>query len=177
MFMWPLLSTQSGRTTASGGGRAGGVGHPGVVSAAGRIGETNRDGAARPHGAAACAEAGPPPSRRAAPQWISSDRDSASFSFSMSKSSRFAISRITASLPADQRSIAAGSCLHRIGRDHHRAVAVGMDDVVMHRRHAVHQHVAAVIDHVHMRVARVDHAADDLEAGRQHVEVAEGARW
>ena len=60
-----------------------------------------------------------------------------------------------------------------VGRDDHRAVAVGVDHVVVRAGHPVDGHLAAEIDHVHVGVRRVHRAADDLETGREHVEVAE----
>ena len=52
---------------------------------------------------------------------------------------------------------------------------VGVDDVVVADEHAEDVHVAFHLDHVDVRVARADPTADDLEAGRQHVDVAERA--
>ena len=63
---------------------------------------------------------------------------------------------------------------HGVGRDDHRAVAVRVDHLVMRARHSVDRHLAAEIHDVDMGVRRIDHA-DDLEPGRDHVEVAEGA--
>ena len=62
--------------------------------------------------------------------------------------------------------------LDRIGRDHHRAVPVGMDDVVGRDDHAADGDRAAELDQMDMRVARHDRAGQHEEAGGHRVEIA-----
>ena len=46
-------------------------------------------------------------------------------------------------------------------------------DIVVADKHAKDVHVAFHLNHMHMRMARTDAAANDLEAGREHVDVSE----
>src|SRR5271167_481524 len=62
---------------------------------------------------------------------------------------------------------------HSLGRNDDRAVNIRVHDIVVAGKHAKDVHVAFHLNHVHMRMARPDAAANDLEAGREHVDVAE----
>src|SRR5579863_1693404 len=80
----------------------------------------------------------------------------------------------------EDRFLAPGDCLDRLGqpydrirRDHDRAVKIGVDHVVMPRQHAEDIRVAAHLHHMDVRVAWADPPAENLEARREHVEVAE----
>ena len=72
-------------------------------------------------------------------------------------------------------SIAFGQRAHGVGRNDDRAVNVRVDDIVVPCEHAENVHVTVHLNHVHMRVARPDAAADDLETRSQQVDVAERA--
>src|ERR1700677_1978789 len=62
---------------------------------------------------------------------------------------------------------------HSLGRNDNCTVNVGVHNIVVADKHAKDGHVAFHLNHVHMRVARPDAAANDLKAGREHVNVAE----
>src|ERR1700678_768097 len=64
-------------------------------------------------------------------------------------------------------------CAHSLGRNDNGTVNVGVHNIVVADKHAKDGHVAFHLNHVHMRVARPDAAANDLKAGREHVNVAE----
>src|ERR1700677_3480785 len=64
-------------------------------------------------------------------------------------------------------------CAHSLGRNDNGTVNVGVHNIVVADKHAKDGHVAFHLNHVHMRVARPDAAANDLKAGREHVDVAE----
>ena len=69
-----------------------------------------------------------------------------------------------------------GGQVARDGRRHDDgAVAVGVDEVAVAHAHAVDVDRAAEIDDVDPGVARPDFAGEQLEARRQHVEVADRA--
>src|ERR1700722_7480431 len=61
---------------------------------------------------------------------------------------------------------------HRSRWDDHRAVHVRVDDIVAANKHPENVRVAVHLHHVNMGVTRPDPAADDLEAWREHVDVA-----
>src|ERR1700679_74620 len=66
-----------------------------------------------------------------------------------------------------------GKRTHRLRWDHHCAMHVGVDHVIMAHKHAKDGHVAFHLNHMHVSMARPDAPANDLKAGREHVDVAE----
>jgi hypothetical protein len=80
----------------------------------------------------------------------------------------------------EDRFFAARDEIDRIGQspdgvcgDDHGAVEVGVNEVAIADAHAEDIDLATHLNKMHMRMARHDAAADDLKAGRQHIEVAE----
>ena len=99
---------------------------------------------------------------------------SASRIFALVKPGAFAMSRITFSR-RETRSIARRQFRDALSGNHHRAVEIGVNDVVVADQHAEDVHLAFHLHHVDVRVARADATADDLETRCEHVEVAERA--
>ena len=68
-----------------------------------------------------------------------------------------------------------GKRTHRLRWDHHCAMHVGVDHVIMAHKHARDVYVTLHLNHVNMRMAWPDAAANDLKAGGQHVDIAKRA--
>ena len=102
------------------------------------------------------------------------DSANARLSASISKSGRAQASRITFSrrvMRVDRRGQRARHGL----RHDHRAVAVGVDEIAVAHAHAVNVDRAAEIDDVDMGVTGADFAGQQLETGRQHIQIADRA--